>query len=82
MMQNKDFDKQSKEYFSFNKTSMAAASVAMFAKGENRVLRIIRLTEPFKDRYAFLCVFLDVHNEDLYDTSKKKLKPPGIRFGE
>jgi hypothetical protein len=29
VIQKKDFDKQSKEYLSFNKTSMAAPSVAV-----------------------------------------------------
>jgi 8-oxo-dGTP diphosphatase len=66
-----DFDKQSKEYVSFEKP-MAAASVAVFAKGDNRVLLIIRLTEPFKDRYAFPGGFLDVDNEDLYDTAVRE----------
>ncbi len=63
-MQKKDFVKKSKEYFSINKTSMEAASVAVFAKGDNRVLLIIRLTEQFKGRYSFSDGFLDVENED------------------
>ncbi len=55
------------------KKPKAASSVAVFAKGDNRILLIIRLTEPFKNTYAFPGGFLDVDNEDLYDTAAREL---------
>lgn len=50
-----------------------AASVAVFAKKDNRLLLITRLTDPFKNRYAFPGGFLDVDKEDLYDTAVREL---------
>lgn len=55
------------------KKPRVAASVAVFDKGNNRVLLITRLTEPFKNRHAFPGGFLDVDNEDLYDTAMREL---------
>lgn len=55
------------------KKPKVAASVAVYAKGDNQVLLITRLTEPFKDRYAFPGGFLDVDNEDVYDTAVREL---------
>ena len=52
----------------FKKPSVAA-SVAVYAKEDNQILLITRLTEPFKGMFAFPGGFLDVDNEDLYDTA-------------
>jgi len=58
---------------SYFKKPRIAASVAIFAKKDNQILLIIRLTEPFKNKYAFPGGFLDVDKEDLYDTAVREL---------
>ncbi len=56
----------------FKKPSVAA-SVAVYAKEDNKILLITRLTEPFKGKYAFPGGFLDVDNEDLHGTAVREL---------
>lgn len=56
----------------FKKPSVAT-SVAVFAKKNNKVLLITRLTEPFKNKYAFPGGFLTVDEEDIYDAAVREL---------
>jgi len=55
------------------KKPKVAASLAVYTKEDNQILLITRLTEPFKGCYAFPGGFLDVDNEDLYDTAVREL---------
>lgn len=48
--------------------------MAVYAKNDDKILMIIRLTEPFKGKYAFPGGFLAVDKEDVYDTAARELK--------
>ncbi len=60
-------------WYKYKKPSVAA-SVAAFAKRDNKVLVIVRRTEPFKGKYAFPGGFLDVDKEDIYDCAAREFE--------
>jgi len=66
----------------FKKPSVAA-SVAVLASVDKKILMIKRRSTPFKGKYAFPGGFLDVDKEDIYQTAVRELEEEtGIKVTE